>query len=175
MEKEAALFDSIVSASHTPEEALNQVVHWVGETLRVDRCFLYVRQPEAGKGRIAFCWLKDASIPNVIQPQWQEDAIDLPKEDPLFAAALSAQPSVYVDDVQTAPPHVLNRSFEDRTFGHRALIHAHVTENGQLWGILQPSVFGRPRHWSEPERMWIEGVVPQLVPWIKRFVVEAST
>ncbi len=165
-----AAIDALLSKGHSPEETLNRVVETVGLTLGADRCFLYVRQPDQQRGRIAFCWRKDARIPDVIQPDWQPDTTDLPDEDPLFRAALSLQPSVYVDDVETAGPEVLNRSFEHETFGHRALVHAHVQQDGALWGILQPCQFGQPRHWTETEKTEIEAVLPRIYPVIRAFV-----
>lgn len=156
--------------SDEPETALTELVKLVGESLQADRCFLYVRHPAAGRGKIAFCWCRDATIPNVIQKNWQDDVTDLPNEDPLFRAAFHDQPSVYVDDVETAPPTVLNREFEAKTFGHRALIHGHITETGQLWGILQPCVFGPPRTWTEADRAFVEPLLPALVEPIQRWV-----
>lgn len=172
MEKQSALTDAFLPENESPQETLNEAVRQVGETLRADRCFLYVRDPAAGKGRIAFCWRRYATIPDVIQAEWQEDTSSLPDEDPLFAAALATEPSVFVEDVESAPPDVLNKTFENRTFGHRALIHAHVTEAGQLWGILQPCQFGHPRRWTQHEQNYIETMLPQLLPHIKRFVWE---
>lgn len=148
---------------------INQLLEQVGQYLQADRCFLYVRDPAAGKGRIAFCWRKSNLVPNPMH-DWQTDTTDLPKEDPLFRAALACQPSVFVEDVETAPPTVLNRRFEHQTFGHRALIHAHITETGQLWGILQPCTFGRPRHWAPQERAWIETMLPQFLPLIQEYI-----
>lgn len=152
-----------------PETVINRVLRAVGTQLQADRCFLYIRDPAAGKGRIAFCWRKDDTIPNPIH-DWQVDTDELPAEDPLIRAALADKPSVFVDDVETAPAEVLNRDFEHKTFGHRALIHAHITENGRLWGILQPCVFGQPRHWTDADRTFILALLPELLPVIKAYV-----
>lgn len=162
--------DTLITKGHAPEETLNNIVQAVGLTLNADRCFLYIRQPEQQRGRIAFCWRKDDTVPDVIQPDWQPDTTDLPDEDPLIRAALAMQPSVYVDDVEAAGPDVLNRNFEHKTFGHRALIHAHIQQDDQLWGILQPCLFGRPRHWTTEEKSQIETILPRLQPLIQQFV-----
>jgi GAF domain-containing protein len=175
MEKQTAMPEAFLPENDSPQNTLNEAVRQVGETLRADRCFLYVRNPAAGKGRIAFCWRRFATIPDVTQPEWQEDTTDLPDEDPLFAAALATEPSVFVEDVESAPPDVLNKTFENRTFGHRALIHAHITEEGQLWGILQPCQFGHPRRWTQHEQHYIETLLPQLLPVVKQFVAETHT
>ena len=166
----SATVDAILTSRYSSEVILQQTVDAVGKTLGADRCFLYLRQPERQRGRIAFCWRKDDTIPYVIQPDWQPDTTDLPKEDPLIRAALSMKPSVYVDDVETAGPDVLNQAYEHKTFGHRALIHAHIQQDGQLWGILQPCLFGRSRHWTEPEKEQIQAILPHLQPVIADFV-----
>ncbi len=160
----------LLNQHQPPAVLLNQVVAQVGKALAVDRCFLYVRQPDRQHGRIAFCWRKDDTIPDVIQPDWQADTTDLPAEDPLFRAAFTMKPSVYVDDVETAGPDVLNRNYEHKTFGHRALVHAHITRDGQLWGILQPAVFGRPRVWTPDDKTQIEAILPLLQPVIAAYV-----
>ncbi len=162
--------DELLAKNQPSDTTLNQVAEQVGNALKADRCFLYVRQPEQHRGRIALCWCKDDSIPNVIQPDWQPDTTDLPNEDPLIRAGLSMKPSVYVDDVETAGPDTLNQDFERKTFGHRALIHAHIQRDNQLWGILQPCVFGQPRQWTEDEKTQIEAILPTLQPVIAAYV-----
>lgn len=152
-----------------PADTLLAVLKLTGQYLAADRCFLYVRDPVAGRGRIALCWRRHDDVPNPIH-DWQDDTTDLPQEDPLFRAALAARPSVYVEDVETAPPTVLNRAFEHKTFGHRSLIHAHITKDGQLWGILQPCLFGAPRHWTDDERAAIESILPLLVPVVQAYM-----
>lgn len=169
-----AAVDQLLAQNQPPAETLNQVVQIVGTTLRTDRCFLYVRRPDAGLGRSAFVWYKDERVPrkNAYQPDWQADTIDLPAEDPLIRAGLNNQPSVFVDDVEAAGPDVLNREFEAETFGHRALMHAHIQKDGQLWGILQPAVFGHPRPWTSDEKEQIQAILPKLQPVIAAFVAQ---
>ncbi|WP_035560831.1 GAF domain-containing protein [Hymenobacter sp. IS2118] len=161
-----------LQADTSPAEALQRALELVGQHLRADRCFLYVRDPERGRGRIALVWRLDEAVPDP-RHDWQADTGELPQEDPLFRAALACAPSVFVEDVTEAGPEVLNQEFERRTFGHRALVHAHVTDGGQLWGILQPCVFGHPRHWTAAERAYVEGAVPRLLPMVQRYVRES--
>ena len=168
----SATIEKLITAGHPPADTLDQVVQVVGMALNADRCFLYVRQPDLGQGRTAFCWRKNEDIPtqNTIQPNWQPDTDELPAQDPLIRAGLAMKPSVYIDDVNTAGPDVLNRRFEQETFGHRALIHAHIQRDKKLWGILQPSMFGNPRHWSDEEKTQIEAILPRLQPVIAAYV-----
>ena len=161
---------NILAQGESAETTLNRVVEQVGQFLNADRCFLYLRQPLLKRGRVAMCWRKNDTVPDALQPDWREDTDGLPDIDPLFRAAITLKPSVYVEDVETAGPDVLNREFEAENFGHRALIHAHVTGKGQLWAVLQPCLFGRPRHWTNDEKTQIEAILPRLQPVIATFV-----
>lgn len=164
--------NQLILANYPPAQTLDKVCECVGLALEADRCFLYVRQPEHHRGRTAFCWRRHPGIPdkNTIQLDWQPDTDELPAQDPLIRAGLAMKPSVYVDDVQTASPQVLNQHFEQETFGHRALIHAHIQADNQLWGILQPCMFGHPRHWTSEEKTTIEAILPCLQPVIAAYV-----
>ena len=165
----AAELQAALATARPAAERLQAALDLMGPHLRADRCFLYVRHPDRGRGRIAFVWRLDEAVPDP-RHDWQDDTGDLPKEDPLFRAALAAQPSVYVDDVTEVGPEVLSQEFERRTFGHRALVHAHITENGQLWGILQPCVFGHPHHWTAAERAYLAEAVNLLLPVVQAYM-----
>ncbi len=158
-----------LAAPTPPAERLQAALDLVGPQVRADRCFLYVRDPAQGRGRIAFVWRLDEAVPDP-RHDWQDDTGDLPQQDPLFRAALAARPSVYVEDVSEAGPDVLNQEFERLTFGHRALVHAHIIEHEQLWGILQPCVFGHPHHWTAAERAYLDGAVPLLLPVVQDYM-----
>lgn len=164
-----AALQAALTTDAPPAERLQAALDLVGPYLRADRCFLYVRDPARGRGRIALVWRLDEAVPDP-RHDWQDDAGDLPKEDPLFRAALAARPSVFVEDVSEAGPDVLNQEFERRTFGHRALVHAHITEGDTLWGILQPCVFGHPRHWTAAERAYLEESLPLLRPVVQAYM-----
>ncbi|UYZ59509.1 GAF domain-containing protein [Hymenobacter latericus] len=172
---ETAELQQTLGKATEPEAALNEALAQIGHYLRADRCFLYVRNPEQGRGRIALVWRLDDAVPDPRHP-WQDDTGELPEQDPLFRAALAAQPSVFVDDVEAAGPEVLNREFERKTFGHRALVHAHIVDDAhQLWGILQPCVFGHPRHWTPAERAYLEAALPLLLPVVQAYMQGRST
>jgi GAF domain-containing protein len=161
------------SPQESPEHVLQEVVRLVGEAVHADRCFLWVRKPSTRQGRAAFVWRRDESVPDVTPElkAWMDET-RLPAEDPLYAAALARRPSVYVNDVRVAPREVLNRDFEDRYFGHRALIHAHVVGDGELWAVLQPCVYGQPREWKQADRDLIEPLLSRLAPVVKAFVAD---
>lgn len=160
-----------LAADAPPAQRLQAALDLMGPELRADRCFLYVRDPARARGRIALVWRLDEAVPDP-RHDWQDDTGALPQEDPLFRAALAGCPSVFVDDVTEAGPDVLNQEFERRTFGHRALVHGHIQEGGQLWGIVQPCVFGHPHHWTAAERAYVEAALPLLLPVVQAYVEE---
>ncbi len=92
----------------------------------------------------------------------------------MFAAALRTDPSIFVEDVETASPDVLSQVFERRSFGHRALIHAHLCQHNQLWGVLQPCLFERPRQWTAVERQVINQIVLAIMPKAIAYIKAAT-
>jgi GAF domain-containing protein len=155
---------TLIDHQHDPDAVLSTVVSTVGQTLECDRCFLYLRYPDTRIGKITHCWLRSHQYPNLTDPDWKPEPENLPAEDPLFAAALRAEPSVFVEDVETADPRIVNLAFEQKNFGHRALVHAHLRQEGMLWGILQPCVFEQPRIWTEADRQFMTQMEQIITP-----------
>lgn len=153
-----------------PESLFSALMPALGTFLQCDRCFLYLRDPQTRLGRVPFVWVRSSEIPTVFDADWKLEPASLGDEDPMFAAALRTAPSIFVEDVETASSDVLNRQFEQENFGHRALIHAHLSYEGQLWGVLQPSVFGRSRSWTDSERQVIDQLVPAITPMAVSYV-----
>ena len=144
----------------------------IANSLEADRCFLYVRDPKTCFGQVASCYCRNPEVLYISRDKWQQEPLDLAARDPMFQAALNCQSSIYVEDLETANPQQVNRDFEAEAFGHRALIHAHVCEQGQLWGVLQPSVFNHPRQWTTKDRQVIETVLSQITTMVKQYVQE---
>ncbi|CAF0745036.1 unnamed protein product [Adineta steineri] len=124
-----ALLDS---HNRTPQIILTEVIQRIGKALQVDRGFIAVRDPSRQRCRIAFMWRHDESIPDIpFGMEWNNEN-NFTDDDPLYRAALACRSSVYVTDIETAQPEVVNREFENHYFGHRALIHGHIIQDGQL-------------------------------------------
>ncbi|HEY9645478.1 MAG TPA: GAF domain-containing protein [Chroococcidiopsis sp.] len=152
-----------VFAAHTdPYALLVGILPAVCEVLQSDRCFLHLRNPHTRIYR-NLCWRNVPDIPDTSTSGWEPEE-QWEKDDPMFAAALRLAPSIFVEDVETAGPEVLNVEFERQNFGHRALIHAHVGQDGLMWAVLQPCLFGRPRQWSETDRAVINALTQRLLP-----------
>ncbi|MDZ8139832.1 MAG: GAF domain-containing protein [Nostoc sp. DedQUE04] len=164
---------NIVESSQTPDAIFSALLPAIGDFLQSDRCFLYLHNPQNNLGRVAFCWIRTPDVPTVYNEEWATQPPSVTDEDPMFAAALRAKPSIFVEDVETADSQVLNREFEQKYFGHRALIHAHIRQDGQLWGILQPCIFGHPRIWTEYERVVINNLVEKITPIAVSYVKSA--
>lgn len=162
-----ATLDAVFARHHEPESLFQALLPAICNVLNTDRCFLEVRQPNRRLYR-DFCWRRSSEFPDFSTDGWQPEN-RWEEEDPLFAAALRAAPSIFVEDVETADPEVLNLAFERRYFGHRALVHAHICQRDVLYGILQPCVFGKPRLWSEFDRAVIDGLVDRLKPFVIQY------
>ena len=167
------LLDKITVNNSEAEAIFSELMPALSEALQCDRTFLYLRYPSTRMGKVPFCWCRSADIPTVLDVDWKPEPSSLPDENPMFAAALRTAPSIFVEDVETASPDVLNKDFEQKNFGHRALIHAHICHDGQLWGVLQPSMFGKPRVWTEEERSLITTILEKITPLAVSYVKEA--
>jgi len=169
------VLDKIFRNESTPDAVFSAGVSALGEVLQCDRIFLYLRDPHTRIGKVPYCWLRSSEYPNIIDSDWKQEPESLPQEDPLFAAALRTEPSIFVEDVETANPQVVNQAFEEKEFGHRALVHAHLCFDGVLWGILQPCVFGKPRVWTQQDRSIIAAVTEKFTPLAVAYIKAANS
>ncbi|HEY9738546.1 MAG TPA: GAF domain-containing protein [Trichocoleus sp.] len=161
-----------ICSEATPADVFERLMPALGKRLGCDRTFLYLRSPSTQLGRVPFCWQRRAEVPRVYDPDWKPEPSDLADSDPMFAAALRCAPSIFVEDVEAASPDVLDREFEAKTFGHRALIHAHLCQDNELWGVLQPAIFGRPQAWSQADRDLIQATVQRITPLAVAYVTQ---
>ncbi|MBW4418525.1 MAG: GAF domain-containing protein [Myxacorys californica WJT36-NPBG1] len=168
----------VLASERSPEERFSDLMGAIAEFLQCDRCFLYLRQPQTRLGRVPFCWVRSSDVPTVYDEEWKPEPPSLPDEDPMFAAALRTEPSLFIEDVETASSDQLNRQFEQENFGHRALIHAHLCQDQQLWGVLQPCLMARSRRWTETERQIINQIVQHITPiaveYVNSYTIEKS-
>ena len=160
----------LIDLRQSPADILEQTLPLLGQQLQCARVFIYLRYPRRHVGRVPFCWRRHDDIPLVYDPDWKPEPRWLPRQDPMFAAALRGKPSLFIDDIEMADPKLVNRNFERQTFGHRALIHAHLFQKRRLWGVLQPSVFAQPRQWTRDDRLLIKNVVGWLTPIAEEYV-----
>ena len=165
--------EKIFTNNSEPDAIFSALLPVLCDVLQSDRCFLYLRNPHNSSGKTPYCWRRSPDVPDVTSLTVQVEPETLPYEDPLFAAALRTDPSIFVEDVETADPKVVNLAFEQKNFGHRALIHAHLCQDGLLWGVLQPCIFGQPRVWTEFDRAIIAQVEQKITPSAVAYVKQA--
>jgi GAF domain-containing protein len=164
--------EAIFNRDQPPEALFTAILPALCDVLKTDRCFLHVRQPAERLYR-NFCWRRRPDFPDTSTNGWQlEDPWE--QEDPMFAAALRCAAPIFVEDIETAGPEVLNVEFERNNLGHRSLVHAHICQDGVLYGILQPCLFGHPRVWSDSDRSVISQMLERLKPYVLQYV-EAAT
>jgi GAF domain-containing protein len=100
---------------------------------------------------------------------WIEEG-DIAAKDPLMAIAFRTPEAVFVEDIETAGPNIVNLGYERKEFGHRALIHAPICYENSLFGILEPCVFETPRVWTEGDRKVISEIQEKLGPLVAVYV-----
>ncbi|MBE9179429.1 GAF domain-containing protein [Oculatella sp. LEGE 06141] len=169
-----AELESIFETHQTPDAVFTNLMPTLGQVLNCDRCFLYLRNPRTQVGKVVYCWRRKADYRDVTDPEWKPEPEHLSQDDPLFAAALRAEPSVYVNDIETASPEVVNVEFEKKYLHHRALVHAHICQDNLLWGILQPCMMEQPREWDETDRAIIFNVVQKMTPLAIAYIKSAG-
>lgn len=140
-----------IFAQGTTDQICTDLMPALCQLLDCDRCFLYVRHPKTGQGRITHCYSRSPEYANLTGSGWIEEG-DVAAKDPLMAIAFRTPEAVFVEDIETAGAEVVNLDYERDGFGHRALIHAPIYHDGEVYGILEPCVFGQPRDWTEGDR-----------------------
>ncbi len=141
----------------TPDEKLHEFVCLYAAALECERCIIYARQPELRRATTTHAWWSpEKEEYTVTWPSWFSDEwVDEGPpnaEDPLYAAALVNPEPVYIDDIAKDSSGLVNYAFEEPTFKHTGLIHAPMYFAGKCYGILEPSRFGKPRHWTAADR-----------------------
>jgi GAF domain-containing protein len=164
--------DAVFSNHSDPEALFTALLPVIVDVLQCDRCFLHLRNPQTRMYK-SICWKRRPEFPDVSTPDWEKE-MEWENDDPMFAAALRTAPSIFVEDIETAGADVLNVEFEREYLGHRALVHAHITQDGVLWGILQPCVFNHPRVWSEFDRSVIHQLTERLRSPVIGYVTAAG-
>jgi GAF domain-containing protein len=148
--------------SDDAEAVFDAVMPVLCDALSADRCFLYLRDGMTGRGGTVASWSADARGEDMRRP-FAPEIDDLFAVDPMMGIASRNPEALFIADVETAGPEILNLEFE-RDFGHRALIHAPVYDEGQLIGILEPCTFGDPHPWTEDDRILTAAVQARLGP-----------
>lgn len=146
--------------------ALMQALCWVW---RCERCFLCLRDPETSLTRITHSHCNRPDRDSLLEPNWtlEDEAI---LSDPLMVLAFQSPEAVYIEDVETADPSLINLAYEQQVFKSRALIHAPIYAQGRLYGILEPCMFDQPKTWTERDRWVTVQMQMQLAPLVLQYL-----
>jgi GAF domain-containing protein len=165
--------ESVFEAEREPDQIFTALMPAICEVLQCDRVFLYLRNPETQRGCITHCYCRDEKWENLAGVTWIEEG-EIAQTDPLMAIAFRTEESVFVEDIETASPEVINLAYEQEKFRHRALIHTPIYCDRQLYGILEPCVFELPRIWTDANRRTISRLQARLGELAKAYVQQAS-
>ncbi len=165
-----AVLETIFETGHEPNAIFEALMPVLGETLNCDRCFLLLRDPQRKIQKVTHCWRNSPRWPDLTGLIWMEEA-DFGEKDPLMAIAYRTPEAVFVEDIETAGPQIVNLTYEQEQFGHRALIHAPIYHAGRLFGILEPCVFETPRVWTKNDRRVTARVQKKLGPLAEAYVM----
>lgn len=155
------------------DERLTALMPQLCRELTCDRCALFLRDPETLLSRMTHAWARAPEFELAREDRgWVPQSPTLVEDDPMFAEALVNPEALYIDDIETADPALVNAAFEREHFGHRALIHAPLFHDGAMYGILEPCVFGEPRAWSKTDRETVSKAQELLAPMVARYVAE---
>lgn len=165
------------SSDGSPDEKLGAFVGLYAAALGGERCIIYARQPALRRATTTHAWWSPekeeyaVTWPSWFSDEWVDEGPPN-SEDPLYAAALVDPKPVYIDDIANDTSGLVNYAFEEPTFKHTGLIHAPIYFEGTCYGILEPSRFGKPRHWSEADRALTEWAQAQLGPIVAAYVAQ---
>ena len=151
------------------DERLGALMRLYAEAIDCPRCCLFLREPSQGKSRHTHGWWIDERYAIDRKSEWTAEG-NIAEEDPMYREAMVNPEALYIDDIETAPPSLLNVEFERKHFGHRALIHAPVYHQGEFYGILEPCVFDAPRRWTDADRAITAWAQAQIAPLAAEYV-----
>jgi len=162
--------ESLFADASDPDRLFAALMPAYSRALDCHRCLLFPRHPVTWQSCCSHGWWDRPEHAFPRDDVWRRQPRSLAAEDPLFGEALRNPEALYIDDIETAAPEVLNRDYERRDFGHRALIHAPLFQDGQCWGILEPCVFDLPRAWSAADRALTAWLQERLAPLVVGYV-----
>jgi GAF domain-containing protein len=150
---------------------LQELTKVIGKLLQAHRCCLFLRDPVTRLSQMTHEWVTNPEQTlRRDNSEWTVESPTLEQDDPMFAEALARPEALYINDIRTADPALVNGAFEEQHFGHRALVHAPLYHEGKMYGILEPCVFGESRAWSAAHRAVIERVQTPLAALAAEFV-----
>jgi GAF domain-containing protein len=162
---------AIFERDGTPGEILDALMPAFARALNCERCVMFLRDPKTDRGRALHRWAAKPEFALRREDRgWEPMPATLLDDDPMYAEAMVNPEALYIEDIETADPALLNVAYEREHFGHRALVHAPVWHKGEMYGVLEPSSMTEPRKWSDADRALVAAVQASIGPVVAAFV-----
>lgn len=164
--------EALFNGAAEPDAVFHALMPALTRALRCDRTLLFLREPRRLWSICAHGWWARPEHAFPRDKNWRRQAANLAEVDPMFAEALRNPTALFIDDIETAGPAVLNLEYERRDFGHRALVHAPIYHDGLCFGVLEPCGMDRPQAWPAGDRALIAWLQQRLSPLAADYVAK---
>ena len=162
---------TILESGLTPDEKLTALMPAFARALNCERCVMFLRDPETHRGRAVHRWAATPAYALRREDRgWEPMPATILDDDPMYAEAMVNPEALYIEDIETAAPALLNAAYEREHFGHRALVHAPIWHEGEMYGVLEPSSMVKPRKWNTADRALVAAVQERIAPVVAAFV-----
>ena len=168
------LHNALNAHQHSPDQRLASVVEALVRTLWTDRAFIYMRDQVARQVAYTHLHANDPNWRRFSLGRWSREPDPETLSEPMLKRAFSDPRAHFIDDIETAPPDVLNKHFERSFFGHRALIHAPLYQGATFYGILETATRHQPRIWSTDEKDLIRWLQPRTAELCQAYLAARS-
>lgn len=163
--------DNIFANTNDLSKFFDRLMYGMVELLNCDRCYLYIRDPQSQIYKIPHCYRVHPEIPDLTQTQEDTESFYCSETDPLFAAALSCEPTIYIENVEqlihdSKECFIWQRNYSE----YKALMQAHISMSGELWGIIQAAHFNHPRPWTQFDRNLVLQIIDKITPLVTVYV-----
>ena len=155
-------------------EMLRELVSSLGVILPCERCGLFLRNPINRLSKLTHLWYLRDEHRLIRANYWHKESPTLATNDPMFRKALIDRRALFISDISTENPGVVNVEYELANFGHKALIHAPIHFNGKMYGILEACVFEKPRMWTNDNRKIITYLQENIAPRVASYVLRRT-
>ena len=163
--------EAIFHKANSDEQLLSQLLPVLGNLLKCDCCFLYLRHPQHRFGKISHYWATSDQYASIVEPDWHSEPEAL-LDSPLFEAAIATEHSVFVENVDTEYTNL--RKIDPFIRTEQSIAQGHIIKQDQLWGILRVCIFERTRNWMQFDRSLIIHSIQRLQPTVINYMEAAA-
>ena len=158
-----------------PGARIRAILDALTSILSTDRAFIYMRDPVLRRVGYTHLVTHIAGWDQLPVGRWSPEPDPARITEPLLASAYRSDKVHFIEDIETAPPTVLNRAIERGYFGHRSLIHAPLYHGQEFYGILETALKDRPRVWSQDAQDLIHWLQPRLAELCRAYLADTQS